>query len=587
VSFSECQCGVKRYKRLLYGLEVSQFLVSCCKSLLPLDTYVVNYLCQGDMRRFHWQHVPLTHRVYLQHYAYMDTLACRLNQRFRISLDMHNVMIPQHIKHILTSHRKRFYAITLGPVNSVPFCTEPYSYHNLNCGLLKRITPRMPLANLQILDQLHLFVQKWLKEHLVPLPKYEDNLQSLFDWWILQLKHFNLKKKKILINSFKSLHVVDPSYGGMLNEGDYNVSCFVKREFYEEPKHLRYINSRSNRFKARVGPIIKKIEHAMYEIPYFVKGKIIDQLPLDIIKLKNYPYFLETDYSAFESGFSPPYTDAVECELFRYMLSNNPILLREILKVYAIFNHHFKPRVERMYNKNFTIRAVGTRMSGEMWTSLGNSFSNLMNMLFLSSLHNINVDGFVEGDDGLFGVDKPILGVADFALLGFNIKMKYVSSLEDTSFCGNVFSTKTCHSLVPPEQISRVFFSCSTSYLNVGNFKKMCLLRAKAASLFIQGKYTPIASILAYKILKLLGPGPMLVDPGESWWNFYILDLTKLPNFHLVDILLDDRLQYYHAFGIGLDSQLIIEKFLLKAGTIEELEIYYPLMNLSYVSGLY
>lgn len=588
--FSGVQSGVRRYKRVINALNVTQWIHSHSDIIAPLMYTYIRIYGTGNESKFSWvsQAQDLSTNMVVKHFEYFDQLAFRFvnSQRF---YPQNGYCYPNSIRILKKMHSKRQYATMLGPVSDVPFCTEPYNEHNLVCAYLKRLTPKLPLAQPNDINLLGVFVSKWLKRNCTPLP-YIPYSDELFESYILKLKHFNHLKK---MNMRKSHLLIMTGFWRVLTPRKerklYKIKSFVKREFYEEPKNLRFINSRSLDFRVLVGPYIKLIEEQLYkQNPYFVKGKIITELPKDIMRLKNYRYFLETDYSSFESSFSPAYTDNVECQMMRFYLKNNPEILNYVMKCYYTRkNGLLLPRNEYCSNfGHYVYRTVGTRMSGEMWTSLANSFSNLMNMLYICDKRQIKCDGFVEGDDGLFGLSENTIVEADYNNLGFKIKMHYTSDLSLTTFCGNMFSLQTLHSLVPLEQISRVFVTCSSGYLNVRNIKQSYLLRAKAMSLYVQGKHTPIAGPLSYYILRILGPGPILNDPGESWWNYYVMDMTQHKMFDYQPILMDDRIQYFRMTGISIEQQILIEEHFSKAKTIEQLYCPRPLMRTSFISGM-
>lgn len=77
-------------------------------------------------------------------------------------------------------------------------------------------------------------------------------------------------------------------------------------------------------------------------------------------------------------------------------------------------------------------------MSGDMCTSLGNGFSNKMKAEFLAYKAGGTIDGFVEGDDGLF-VTNFELRSSDYEKLGFTIKIEEIADPCEASFCGMIF----------------------------------------------------------------------------------------------------------------------------------------------------
>lgn len=484
------------------------------------------------------------------------------------------------------------YAFKLGVgFNDVPFCTNPYNIFNIMRGFDKRINPLMPVAVPERLDELRIFVQDWLVNNLKPLPKYDSPLE-VFYRWLSDNHSYSMKRKTQMLRSFMSLQQTP------LNESDMIVKSFIKREFYPEKKHVRLINSRSDRFKAAVGGWMHLIETEVYKDKHFVKHRPVTELPAVIVKLMRFRYLLETDYTSFESGFSPEYMDCVECALWRYMLSNNPIALSQVLLAYYqvvnIFDPvtrrrvpYLIPRINKLKNKRYNAKVVGDRMSGEMWTSLANGFSNLMNILFIAHRKGIILDGLIEGDDGIFGMDSPGILEEDFEELGFRIKMEYGSDLSHTSFCGNVFDIDELKLIISPEQSARLFWSCAEQYIHSKKKRHLELLRAKAMSLYCLGKHTPIASVLSLKVLELIGDGGIILEPGNAWWEKNLLELHKNEVFKPVEITYKSRALYENKFKIPISDQLDIEKAIKSAKCLDDLCFDYWLMDKSMVSGLY
>jgi len=471
-------------------------------------------------------------------------------------------------------HEKKIYSQNLFFCSGdVPCATNPHDSHELRAGFRKRIVPDMPEPDKSKLRSLGLFVQKWLVNNLQPLENLSNSYEVLFEDWLQDNNSYSGERKMSLSESFESLRHCNI---GPLCENDYKIKSFIKREFYEGPKYVRLINSRTDRFKVKVAPYIHAIEKALFHQSeasrYFVKGDPITELPEKLSRLQKWQVILETDYSSFESGFSPEYVDVVECQLWRYMLQNNPEILDAVMKCYYVRKGKIKkPRVERLRSKYYTGKCVGARMSGEMWTSLANGFSNLMNMLFMAEDKGFEVDGFVEGDDGLFGMSGQHLTASDYEQLGFKIKMLYGPDLRHTSFCGNVFDPEEKLLIISPEQIARLSWSCAPGYLNARKKKKLALLRAKAMSLYCTGKHTPIASVLAMKVMELIGPGITILEPGTWYWKANLLNLAKTETFESVEITNRSRNLFADYYHVPICDQLEIEKFYRSASTLEEL----------------
>jgi len=309
------------------------------------------------------------------------------------------------------------------------------------------------------------------------------------------------------------------------------------------------------------------------------------------VKLKENRWILETDYTSFESSFSPQYTDVVECALWRYMLQNNREALKDIMRVYYQTRViggkvRIRPRIEQLFGQKYHAKVVGSRMSGEMWTSLANGFSNLMNILFFADEKNLKIHGYVDGDDGIFCMDQPLIEEKQFTELGFKIKMNYGQNLSHTSFCGNIFDTDELLQLVPPEQIARLSWTCSSHYLSCGKRVKEALLRSKAQSLYCLGKHTPIAGKLALKMIHLLGPGRTVMEDQNVWWETQVMALEPNKNFLPVQITAKSRELYFERFHISIEDQVRIELQIENATTLEQLFIEYQFMTVAIPSVL-
>lgn len=463
-----------------------------------------------------------------------------------------------------------------GGTADVPYCTE-LSSDNKKISFSKRLNPVVPKGDPLVLLKLKEFTQTYLRENFVPLP-YMEPSKEMFESWLDHCKHYNTQRKDKLRRCFRQLCSRDFK----LRYNEYYGECFVKREFYPEPKCLRFINSRADIFKALMGPFIHTIEKQVYKDKHFVKGIRIDKLPETLVQLKKWDYILETDYTSFESSFSWEYMQSVELPFFKYFFKNNPFLMHIINTAY-----HDKggERVQKMFSKEFDLRLTGCRLSGELWTSLSNGFANLMNMLFLCGQKKINCQGFIEGDDGLFGMDKPALTKGDFANLGFTIKMEYVHQVQDTTFCGNTFSDQSLKLLVNPENIGRLFWSCTAKYLKSSRKVLDSLFKSKAASLYVTGRFTPIAGMLAYKMLRKYADVSLLENQGywrnEIYGIFRELECVRpVINYH-------DRCLYHAKFGIPISDQLLLEKYIENIPDNDDIYIPYCFMGNSYVGGLH
>jgi hypothetical protein len=279
-----------------------------------------------------------------------------------------------------------------------------------------------------------------------------------------------------------------------------DVKSFMKDETYIDWKYARGINARSDEFKCIVGPIFRLIEERLYEHPAFIKHVPVADRARYITEMleRAMATYLVSDYTAFESLFVRQIMEQVEFRLYEYMTSRLPegrdfmAVVREVLGGENTCQY-----------KNFQVIVEATRMSGEMCTSLGNGFANLMFMLFVLEKSGCrDVLGVVEGDDGLFVTN----GRPDetlFTRLGLRIKLETHSSLADASFCGMVFAPEDQLVVVNPLEVLAEFGWASATYWHSGDKTLRALLRCKALSLAHQYPGCPVISELAWYGLRV------------------------------------------------------------------------------------
>lgn len=377
----------------------------------------------------------------------------------------------------------------IGPINvkAIPFIADRGNYNTLE-GFKKRIGPKTPDVHKSMCEEIKYTVRKLLHK-LTPLPRMEWDDQYIENF----LRHYDkpLKQKQKLREAYYRI------LADGIKKSDYHVKCFVKREFYEDEKYARIIMTRQNGIKALMSWAIHQCDEELFHNSelsrYFIKG-MTPQQQVDAMakRFNGHSLFLETDYSSFESSFSLKYQKMVEMKFMRYMLRNNPHILRVVLRCYE--THVIK-------HKAFTATISGGRMSGDLWTSSMNGFSNLVNIMTLARVHNIEWDGFCEGDDGLFWLSSPSLTPEHYAQLGFVIKMNYQTRIQDCSFCGKIFDDKSKHVLATPEQLNRVGWSHNKRYWNARPKVKHQLIEARALAIAYSYPGCPCLQAWAKSIL--------------------------------------------------------------------------------------
>jgi hypothetical protein len=376
--------------------------------------------------------------------------------------------------------------VSLGPHVDGAALPRPDLQHapTSEAGARKRILAATPTIDRARLMRFRLFVRNWIRKNLNKLDPQTD---VSFDTWV-ENTNYPAWRKDQLRKTWEDL-------GNKWDPELWKAKCFIKDESYAEFKHARNIFSRSDSMKVVFGPYFKAIENVLYKHEAFIKHVPVADRPAYIKKLleRNGAKYIQTDYSAFESHFIPELMEACEFELYDYLLEEVEggkemcALLRAVLQGDNVCQF-----------KWFTLLVEATRLSGEMNTSLGNGFTNLMAMLFLCEESGASdVAMVVEGDDGITSHSGPAPTPADFASIGLTIKLEPVDQLSEASFCGIVFDPEDGINVTDVRKEIVKFGWTSNVYRRSRSNKLKVLLRAKSLSLAHQYPGCPILESLA------------------------------------------------------------------------------------------
>lgn len=305
----------------------------------------------------------------------------------------------------------------------------------------------------------------------------------------------NLTEMETITLGYK-LPRADDGYDTRLRH--FIVKLFAKEECYEGYKQARGIYARDDIAKVFFGPYFKLMETELYAQPEFIKHIPVLNRPeyiLEHVTRLGWEY-LATDYTSFECHFSEDVMECCEFVLYEHMLRNlpeGPFVMQIIRMVLA--------GVNRIYCSGFEARIKARRMSGEMCTSLGNGFSNLMFMQTYCDFTNQPLVGVVEGDDGLFAFNGP----QRFDLLtewGLLLKMESHSNISTASFCGMIFDEDSKQAISNPFKIIAKLGWSTRRYARSNESKLSVLQHCKALSILHQYRSCPIVSAFCRFILR-------------------------------------------------------------------------------------
>jgi hypothetical protein len=467
---------------------------------------------------------------------------------------------------------------------------DPNDPNTLIAGYLARMGKEMPVRSSEFLTRLKNFVVNWIKINNIPKLNWDHD--TSFETWLSKTHYPLWRKDELRKYESKIINMLERNQHGKLIR--FVIKLFMKDEHYVDFKHARGIYARDDAAKITFGPWFKAIEEVIYEFEDEYKSKpFIKHVPVrDRPKYMFERLFMDgakyiaTDYSSFEAHFTKEIMEACEFVLYEHMLSGvcggEEILdlMKEVLT-----------GTNKIYNR-FVDGLFGTcearRMSGEMNTSLGNGFSNLMFMSFICHEMGLEARGVVEGDDGLFSFVGKHPQTEDFAKYGFLIKLDAYDQINKASFCGNLFDENDMNIITDPYDVFATFGWTTNRYINASTRKHKMLLRSKALSLAYQYPGCPLIGKLAQYALRMTRSFWTVSQHIEHrrdislWERDQILEAVSFSKGKkdlelYVEPGNSTRLLFEELYNIPISTQLIVEEYLDSLTELQELNI--PLLS--------
>jgi len=435
------------------------------------------------------------------------------------------------------------------------------SYLNVAGAVGKRIGSTVPIINRCRFGRLLSFVDTWLTTNLIP---FSPDVDLSFQNWLEGTNYSEGRKKQLSL----AHEEIERAGFSMKDKFVLWANSFIKAEASEEYKYPRGIYSRSDRWKTYVGPFFKNIENVLFSRPEFIKKVPVDVRPQYMCEVlsealgdvgdtsTNAYRVYNSDYSSFEKHFTK-LVYQIELKLYSYMYRNSS----QGMKIYDDVARVLCGKNTCIF-RCAKVKLPATRLSGEMNTSLGNGFANLMVFKYLMHEKGVSSDRcFVEGDDLLATYFGPKLTIDDYAQLGFTIKPMYYHHIGEASFCGQLFAP-TKQILINPKRALLNFGWISSIYLNASEKKLQALARAKAMSYLSLAPACPVVASFCRYILRTTGPD-VLVDASLTTYERERRD--DLIRSGLWQILVptnwDTRIMFSEKFGVSIDTQFLLESF--------------------------
>lgn len=374
-----------------------------------------------------------------------------------------------------------------------------------------------------------------LRGRELDLAQFRCDIDISVDTWLAQCKSYNEREKQSIRESAVPLMELYQSCRRFVGWRTrcaraqrwprrvpteflpFIVKRFGKPEHYPSMKPLRGINARPNAWKAFMGPLIKYVEHLIYDHPAFVKKIPVTQ------RAKYIQFILDavgqismgTDYSSFEAMFHRAVMLATSIKLYRFLFAHLPnaeAILYILETVLAGDNI--------IFCKWFRIIIEACRMSGEMDTSLANGLCNLIFLCFIMVLIReeelqdefIRRESFgnyekrlrcvVEGDDGAFACGGRLPTRDDFARLGFVVTDDHSGDPLHLAFCG-IRATEDYTNIKDIKKVLTQFAFLPREYAHAKTHMLKTLYRAKALSLLVEAKNCPVLHNFARAMCRL------------------------------------------------------------------------------------
>lgn len=403
--------------------------------------------------------------------------------------------------------------------------------------------------------------REWIKRRKL-CPVSADNDFDFYVW--LNSRNLTLKRRAEFIAIHEEVvDLLERNNSGELK--NFKVKLFCKDEQYTDFKMNRGIYAREDVAKVFFGPAFHAIEEELYKQPEFIKHVPVKDRGAYIFKMlyEDGAKYVATDYSAYECHFTKERMENCEFVLYEHMLNTSPMgkyildVMREVLQGDNL-----------VMSKFFTGVVSARRMSGEMNTSLGNGFGNLMMMTETCLRINIswdNIIGVVEGDDGLFRFTSKSPSREDFTIAGCDIKLNTYDRISDASFCGLLFDETDQQVIKDPYDIITSIGLLTKQYAKARRGKKLALLRAKALSTLYQYPGCPIVAEIAKYIIRETKHIDMrnVFERCQSFDSYHrelYLEALKHHQYQSDLVIgMGTRLLFQELYGIPVDVQLRLE----------------------------
>jgi hypothetical protein len=402
-------------------------------------------------------------------------------------------------------------------------------------------------------------------------PDFDDSIER----WLEQTSYTQKEKEKLKQEIEES---------GVIKVKDRACKCFVKAESYPEFKYPRPIKSRTDRFKAKMGPIFQEINNLLFSnTDWYIKKIPVDERAKHLSEiLHKLQDFICTDFTSFEAHFINLLIYTIEMPLYVWMtmrLQNATWWQDELRTLMSMNTCKFK---------DFIVWCM-SRASGEMNTSSGNGWSNLCLNTYTTRVKGAtSFKGQFEGDDANTTTIPSTAAqtTADFTKLGWSCKLEKHKKFEEASFCGLVADLEDMITVCDIRQYLAEFGWTKQQYLGANDITIKALIRAKSFSAVYQYKGCPVIDALGHYGLRITDAIEVkrkfdkLLSKGKMWDNRYKQQMFEQMHIKYKNTLptrvkspINTRRLVEKLYNVTIAEQLEIENYLDSKQDISSLEI--------------
>lgn len=448
----------------------------------------------------------------------------------------------------------------------------------LDAGVKKRMGQILPVANRAFYRRLRRTVTKWISDR--GIKPFSPEIDRSFEEWLSRTSYDTKRKEQLIKIRTDVVDFLERDRHGALKF--FKVKLFAKDETYVTWKHARGIYAREDVAKVYFGPYIKLMEDVVYSQPEFIKHVPVRDRAKYIMEhlYVEGGHYVATDYSSFEATFIQQLMLNCEFVLYEHLLSGLP----EGAEVLSIMKEVMTGK-NIVQNRFLHCIIIASRMSGEMTTSLGNGFSNLMLMTHCCKILGVRCLGVVEGDDGLF-VFMPgsRLPNADmFRKMGCIIKLDVYERISDASFCGQLFDPVDREIITDPNEVLVKIAWLNAKYSGARSSKLRALLRCKALSFYHQYPACPIVTELAEYCLRVSAGCDVrgVIGSVDSYKRGIVEEALSKP-LERRPIGMQTRLLVSEKYGISVAEQYEMETYLSQKNDLTPLKMPSFILNVPF-----